>query len=291
VALSLHRHFRSSKVPRTITPSFWGLKVLTTAMGEATSDYFVNRFDPRVAVACTAVVFAAVLWWQLRLPTYRTVAYWSAVVMVSVFGTMCADVVHVEFGVAHVVSAIALALALALVFWTWFRVEGTLSIHSIVTTRRELFYWATVTVAFALGTAVGDFTATVAKLGYFGSGLLFTGLILLPALGFWLGRTNSVLMFWIAYVLTRPLGASYADWMGKPKIVEGLGWGSGSVALVLSIIIVLAVGLLAAVETRRRREGGLDATGSRGSSLIWTNARHLRRKSTRTRQGRQARDH
>ena len=98
--------------------------------------------------------------------------------------------------------------------------------------RQELFYWATVTVAFALGTAVGDFTATVAKLGYFGSGLLFTGLILLPALGFWLGRTNSVLMFWIAYVLTRPLGASYADWMGKPKIVEGLGWGSGSVALV-----------------------------------------------------------
>ena len=96
-------------------------------------------------------------------------------------------------------------------------------------------YWATVTVAFALGTAVGDFTATVAKLGYFGSGLLFTGLILLPALGFWLGRTNSVLMFWIAYVLTRPLGASYADWMGKPKIVEGLGWGSGSVALEMCI--------------------------------------------------------
>jgi len=149
VALSLHRHFRSSKVPRTITPSFWGSRS-SPRDGEATSDYFVNRFDPRVAVACTAVVFAAVLWWQLRLPTYRTVAYWSAVVMVSVFGTMCADVVHVEFGVAYVVSAIALALALALVFWTWFRVEGTLSIHSIVTTRRELFYWATVTVAFAL---------------------------------------------------------------------------------------------------------------------------------------------
>jgi len=127
-------------------------------MGEATSDYFVNRFDPRVAVACTAVVFAPCSGGNCDSRRYRTVAYWSAVVMVSVFGTMCADVVHVEFGVAYVVSAIALALALALVFWTWFRVEGTLSIHSIVTTRRELFYWATVTVAFALGTAVGDFT-------------------------------------------------------------------------------------------------------------------------------------
>ncbi|HEY5010657.1 MAG TPA: hypothetical protein VIH73_05825, partial [Acidimicrobiales bacterium] len=222
MAFSIRHRFASSKVPPTITPSFWGLKILTTAMGEATSDYFVNRFDPRLAVACTAVVFVAVLWWQLRAPVYRTVTYWAAVVMVSVFGTMCADVVHVEFGVPYVVSAFAFALVLAMVFWSWFRVEGTLSIHSITTTRRELFYWATVTVAFALGTAVGDFTATVAKLGYFSSGLLFTGLILLPALGAWT-RLNAVLMFWIAYVLTRPLGASFADWMGKPKIVGGLG--------------------------------------------------------------------
>jgi uncharacterized membrane-anchored protein len=255
VAFSIRHRFASSKVPPTITPSFWGLKILTTAMGEATSDYFVNRFDPRLAVACTAVVFVAVLWWQLRAPVYRTATYWSAVVMVSVFGTMCADVVHVEFGVPYVVSAFTFALVLAIVFWSWFRVEGTLSIHSITTTRRELFYWATVTVAFALGTAVGDFTATVAKLGYFSSGLLFTGLILLPALGTW-ARLNAVLMFWIAYVLTRPLGASFADWMGKPKIVGGLGWGSGNVALVLSGIIVAAVGVLALVEGRSARDVG-----------------------------------
>ena len=253
MALPLRHEFGSSKVPGTITLSFWGLKVLTTAMGEATSDYFVNRFDPRAAVACTAVVFVAVLWWQLRATTYRTVNYWLAVVMVSVFGTMCADVVHVEFGVAYVASALAFALALALVFWWWFRVEGTLSIHSIVSTRRELFYWATVTVAFALGTAVGDFTATVAKLGYFSSGLLFTGLIVLPALGYWLGRRNAVLMFWIAYVLTRPLGASFADWLGKPRIVGGLGWGSGNVALTLSSVIVVAVGVLALHEARQSR--------------------------------------
>jgi uncharacterized membrane-anchored protein len=250
VTFSLRHTFASSKVPPTITPSFWALKVLTTAMGEATSDYFVNRFDPRVAVACTAVVFFAVLWWQLRAPAYRTVTYWSAVVMVSVFGTMCADVVHVEFGVPYVVSALAFALVLALVFWSWFRVEGTLSIHSITTTRRELFYWTTVTVAFALGTAVGDFSASVAKLGYFSSGLLFTGLILLPALAAWTTRMNTVLLFWIAYVLTRPLGASFADWMGKPKLVGGLGWGSGNVALTLSSIIVVAVAVLALVVSR-----------------------------------------
>jgi uncharacterized membrane-anchored protein len=223
-------------------------------MGEATSDYFVNRFDPRAAVACTAVVFVAVLWWQLRSSAYAAVPYWSAVVMVSVFGTMCADVVHVEFGVPYVVSALAFGLVLTLIFWWWFHVEGTLSIHSITSTRRELFYWATVTVAFALGTAVGDFTASVAKLGYFSSGLLFTGLIVLPALGNRFSRMNSVLLFWIAYVLTRPLGASFADWTGKPKIVGGLGWSSGNVSLVLSSIIVVAVGLLAVVEGRSNRD-------------------------------------
>jgi uncharacterized membrane-anchored protein len=253
VALSLHRKFRTSKVPPTITPSFWGLKILTTAMGEATSDYFVNRFDPRAAVLCAAVVFAVVLWWQLRWPAYQTVIYWSAVVMVSVFGTMCADVVHVEFHVPYIVSALGFAVVLALVFWTWHRVEGTLSIHSITSTRRELFYWVTVTVAFALGTAVGDFTAFVAKLGFFSSGLLFTGLIILLALAFGFTRQRPVLMFWIAYVLTRPLGASYADWMGKPKIVGGLGWGAGNVALTLSSLIVVAVAALALAEGRQSR--------------------------------------
>jgi uncharacterized membrane-anchored protein len=249
VALSLRHQFGASKVPRTITPTFWGLKILTTAMGEATSDYFVNRFDPRIAVVCTAVVFFAVLWWQMSRSSYRTVPYWSCVVMVSVFGTMCADVVHVEFGVPYVVSAITFAFVLALVFWTWFRVERTLSIHSIESTRRELFYWVTVTVAFALGTAVGDFTATVAKLGYFSSGLLFTGLILIPALGFLITRQMPVLMFWIAYVLTRPLGASFADWMGKPRMVGGLGWGSGNVSLTLTAIIAVAVATLAVAES------------------------------------------
>jgi uncharacterized membrane-anchored protein len=251
VSLSLHREFTTSKVPQ-VTPVFWCLKILTTAMGEATSDYFVNRFNSVAAVLCTGVVFVAVLWWQLRSPTYRATTYWAAIVMVSVFGTMCADVVHVALHVPYVVSALCFSVALVAVFLWWHRVEGTLSIHSITTTRRELFYFTTVTVAFALGTAVGDLTATTLHLGYFGAGFLFVGLIALPLLAFGIRRRHTILLFWIAYVLTRPLGASFADAMGKPRVAGGLGWGSGTVSLSLSALIVLVVGAVATVERRDR---------------------------------------
>jgi len=240
MSLSLHHRFESSKVPR-VTPVFWVLKILTTAMGEATSDYFVNRFNPEAAVLCTGVVFFVVLWWQLRAPVYRAITYWGAVVMVSVFGTMCADVVHVALHVPYVVSALCFSVALIAVFFWWYHVEGTLSIHSIKNTRRELFYFLTVTVAFALGTAVGDLTAIAWHLGFFSSGFLFAGLISLPLVVFAVTRRHAILLFWTAYVLTRPLGASFADGMGKPRVAGGLGWGSGSVALSLSAIIVVVV--------------------------------------------------
>ena len=246
---SLRGSFRSSKVP-SVDVAFWVLKILSTAMGEATSDYFVHRFSPELAVLCAGVVFAVVLWWQMRATTYRAFTYWSAVVMVSVFGTMCADVVHVALGVPYAVSAIAFAALLTGVFVSWYVVEGTLSIHSIVTTRRELFYWTTVTVTFALGTAVGDLTAYTANLGFLKSGILFAGLIALPALLFAVLRAPAVVWFWCAYVITRPLGASFADWFGKAKSFGALGWGSGSVALVLSGVIVLGVAFVA---TRDRR--------------------------------------
>lgn len=226
------------------------LKVLTTAMGEATSDYFVNRFNPEAAVLVAGVVFAGVLWWQLRASRYLATTYWATVVMVSVFGTMCADVVHVAFGVAYVVSTLAFGVVLAGVFWCWWKSEGTLSFHSILTTRRELFYWMTVTVTFALGTAVGDLTAFTFNLGFFTSGVLFALLICLPAMGFLALRLNSIAMFWCAYILTRPLGASFADGMGKPRPSGGLGWGSGHVALVLTSVIALVVALVALSDYR-----------------------------------------
>jgi len=219
-------------------------------MGEATSDYFVNHFNPEAAVLCAGVIFFIVLWWQLRAPTYWATTYWAAVVMVSVFGTMCADVVHVAFHVPYIVSALCFSVALVAVFVWWRHVEGTLSIHSITTTRRELFYWLTVTVTFALGTAVGDLTAIAWHLGFFGSGFLFAGLISLPLLAFAVLRRHAILLFWIAYVLTRPLGASFADGMGKPRVAGGLGWGSGNVALSLSAIIVVVVALVARSDRR-----------------------------------------
>ncbi|HEU5438172.1 MAG TPA: hypothetical protein VFU88_02685, partial [Ktedonobacterales bacterium] len=130
------------------------------------------------------------------------------------------------------------------IFAAWYAVERTLSIHSIFTLRRELFYWAAVMATFALGTAAGDLTASTLGLGYFVSGLLFTALILVPALGYRLAGLNAIVAFWFAYILTRPLGASFADWFGKPKSFTGLDVGDGPVCLVLTILIVVLVAYL-----------------------------------------------
>jgi uncharacterized membrane-anchored protein len=164
--------------------------------------------------------------------------------MVGIFGTMVADVLHVGFGVPYAVSTVACAVLLAGVLLSWHRSERTLSIHSVATARREAFYWAAVVATFALGTAAGDLTATTLYLGYSGSFVLFAVLILVPAAGYrWL-RWNSILAFWFAYVVTRPLGASLADWLGKPRQAGGLAVGDGLVSLVLAVLIVGVVGYL-----------------------------------------------
>jgi uncharacterized membrane-anchored protein len=228
------------KVPE-ITIAFWITKVLTTGMGEATSDYLVQTLGPPLAIGIGAVVFAAALLLQFRVRRYLAGVYWFAVVMVSVFGTMCADVLHVGFGIPYVVSTAFFAVVLAVLFVLWHRVERTLSIHSIVTRRRELFYWATVLSTFALGTAAGDFTATSLHLGFLGSGILFAVVIAIPALAWWKLHLNGVVAFWFAYVTTRPLGASFADWMAFPGGRGGLGWGTGPVSLGLTLVIVAFV--------------------------------------------------
>ncbi len=140
---------------------------------------------------------------------------------------------------------------MALVFVSWSRTEHTLSIHSITTTRRELFYWATITTTFALGTAVGDLSATTFNLGYLTSGVLFAVIFCLPILGFAVFRLNSVAMFWTAYVLTRPLGASFADYLAMPRDHGGRNWGPGNVALVFGAFFVVGVFALAARDYRR----------------------------------------
>ena len=218
------------RVPE-ITVYFWITKALSTAMGESTSDYLVHVMNPVLAVALGFVCFVGALVVQLAMRRYLAWTYWLAVVMVGVFGTMAADVLHVGLGVPYIVSTVLCGVGLAAVFVTWQRIERTLSIHSIDSTRRELFYWAAVVGTFALGTAAGDLTAVTFDLGYFGSAVLFAVAILVPVIGYrWL-RWNSILSFWFAYVLTRPLGASVADWLGKPTKEGGVGLGSGAVGL------------------------------------------------------------
>jgi uncharacterized membrane-anchored protein len=236
--------YRFSKVPK-ITIFFWIVKILTTAMGEATSDFLALRYGPVIAVAVTAPVFAVALILQFRARRYNAWIYWFAVTMVAVFGTMAADGLHVEIGIPYSVSTTFFAVCLVVIFAAWYLSEGTLSIHSICTRRREFFYWATVCATFALGTALGDLTATTLGLGYLASGIIFTVLILIPGLAWWKFRMNAVLAFWIAYVLTRPLGASYADWMGVAHRYGGLALGRGHVALYLTIVIVGFVAYLA----------------------------------------------
>jgi len=236
------------RVPE-ITVYFWIIKALSTAMGESTSDFLVHALHPVPAVALGFVGFAVALVFQFRMRCYLAWTYWLAVVMVGVFGTMAADVLHVGFGVPYPVSTLLYGAVLMAVFWGWDRTEGTLSIHSIDTARRELFYWAAVVATFAMGTALGDLTATTLHLGYLTSGLLFAGVIAVPAVGYWRFGWNPIFSFWFAYVATRPLGASFADWMGKPQSAGGLGWGAGPVALVLTLIIFGMVTYLAV--TRR----------------------------------------
>jgi uncharacterized membrane-anchored protein len=227
----------ASKVPE-ITVAFWITKVLTTGMGESSSDYLVFTLGPPLAIGLGALAFAASLILQFRVKRYIPGVYWLAVVMVSVFGTMAADVLHVGLGIPYLVSTVFFAIVLAAVFTIWRLTEKTLSIHSITTPRREVFYWLTVLTTFALGTAAGDFTATILHLGYLGSGIMFAIIIALPALAWWKLRLNAIFAFWFAYVTTRPLGASFADWMAVSAARGGLDWGTGPVSLGLTVVIV-----------------------------------------------------
>jgi uncharacterized membrane-anchored protein len=229
-----------SKVPE-ITAYFWVIKALTTAMGESTSDFLVHGLVPEIAVLLGGVAFVVALSIQFAKDRYVPWAYWLAVAMVGIFGTMAADVLHVGLGIPYVVSTIFYAVVLYLVFRTWYRVEGTLSIHSIDTPRRELFYWAAVLATFALGTAAGDFTANTIGIGYFGSVIFFAALIAVPALGYFRYAMNSIVAFWFAYVVTRPLGASVADWLAVSHERGGLARGPGPVSFVLAVIIAAMV--------------------------------------------------
>jgi uncharacterized membrane-anchored protein len=229
----------AAKVPE-ITASFWVLKLTTTAMGEAASDYLLNTMS-LIGLGIGLVGFALALWVQFRTRRYNAFAYWAAVMMVAVFGTMAADVVHRQLGVSFGMSTLFCALAVAATFWIWHRSENTLDIHSITTRRREVFYWLAVSFTFTLGTAAGDLTASQLHFGFVGSIVLFAIVMAVPALGAWRFRLNSVLAFWWAYIVTRPLGASVADWVSKPTKSGGLAYGDGPVAAILLAFALMLV--------------------------------------------------
>ncbi|WP_037682287.1 COG4705 family protein [Streptomyces cellulosae] len=239
----------ANKVPE-VTVYFWAIKVLTTGMGETASDLLARLLGPVPAVALGGLALVAALAVQFTARRYVTWVYWTAVVMVSVFGTMAADVLHVGLGVPYTLSTPVFLVALAAVFALWFASERTLSIHSIHTRRREAFYWAAVLATFALGTAAGDLTAT-AGLGYLGSVVLFAAAICVPALAHRFGALNAVVAFWAAYVITRPLGASLADWMALGRSRGGLELGLGPVTLAWTVAIVGFVGYLAVTQHER----------------------------------------
>ena len=245
-----------AKVPE-ITLIFWVLKLLTTGMGESMSDFLGQHSVPIAgAIGIFGLWFA--LWLQLRQREYRAPIYWFAVMMVAIFGTMAADGIHDGANIPYAVTTPLFAGVVAAVFLLWYRSEGTLSIHTITTRRRESFYWAAVLATFALGTAAGDLTAITLNLGFFGSVLLFAAIIAIPAIGWWRFSLNPIVAFWFAYIVTRPLGASFADWFSKPSAITGLGLGDGTIS---ALALVVFIALVAYVTVTKPDVQGAPAPG------------------------------
>ncbi|MFS0795644.1 hypothetical protein [Microbacterium sp. 1P10AE] len=237
----LPRRNMLSKVPE-ITVWFWVIKILCTTVGESFADWINVTLG--VGLEVTAIIFTAVLVgvlaWQLLLRRYVPFVYWLTVVVVSVAGTLYTDILTDDLGIPLAASTTVFAIVLAVVFGVWWRSQRTLSIHSITTTRRELFYWLAILVTFALGTASGDWILELTGWSPGVSVLLPAGLILAVILGWRLGA-NAVLSFWLAYILTRPLGANLGDWMGFPTTDGGLGLGVGLTSIIFLTAILATV--------------------------------------------------
>ncbi|MGH9093308.1 MAG: COG4705 family protein, partial [Acidimicrobiales bacterium] len=254
----------AAKVPEVIL-LFWVVKILTTAGGEATSDYLKTLGNVKGG-GVEVLLFAAGLVLQFGTRRYRAFAYWFLAFAIAIFGCGVADFLHLDVHIPYAGTTVLWAVVLGAVFWLWQRSEGTLSIHSITTQRREAFYWATVFATFALGTALGDFTATSLNLGYLGSGILFGVVILLPALAWWKLGLNAIAAFWMSYVVTRPLGASFADYISKPHSLSGIAFGDGPTAVVFAATVLVLVAYLAVARPDIQAPAAEPLTTSRSSA-------------------------
>lgn len=243
----------AAKVPEVIL-LFWVVKILTTAGGEATSDY-LRIYGNFKGGAVELGLFLIGLVWQFRTRRYSAIAYWFFAFAIAVIGTGVSDFLHLDAGIPYLGTTILWTVVLLAIFFVWHRREGTLSIHSITTQPREAYYWATVFATFALGTALGDYTAIALNLGYLSSGILFSVAILVPALLHWKFGLNGIAAFWMSYVMTRPLGASFADYISKPAHLSGLGYGDGPTAVLFILAMVVLVGYLAIARPDIQRAG------------------------------------
>ena len=229
-----------NKAP-AVTLGFWLIKTMATTVGETAADYLNTTFH--LGLAVTSYIMAAILIFvltaQLFTRRYISIIYWIVVVLISVVGTLISDNLVDNIGVSLALSSAIFAAALAAVFIAWHRLENTLSVHTITTTRREIFYWAAILATFALGTSAGDLIAEKLGLGYPWSVVLFASLIALVAVAFYVFKINAVLAFWAAYILTRPLGASAGDLLSQPAKAGGLGLGTTWTSLIFLVAIIL----------------------------------------------------
>lgn len=242
---------RYNRVPR-VTPDFWLIKLMAVTMGETAADYLAVNLGLGLTVTSlimTAVLAGAMIV-QFAQKRYVPWAYWLAVVLISVVGTLVTDNLVDNFGVALTTTTAVFSLALIVTFAVWYRSEGTLSIHSIFTDRREGFYWLAILFTFALGTAAGDLVAERFGLGYMPTGILFGMIIASLAVGYFLLGLDPILGFWLAYILTRPLGASFGDFLSQPSDYGGLGFGT-----ILTSVLFLAVIIATVAYMSITREG------------------------------------
>lgn len=246
-----------NKVPE-VTLAFWVIKIMATTVGETGADYLAVHvgLGTTVTGAIMASLFIAALLVQLRTQRYVPWIYWLTVVLVSVVGTQITDALTDKLEISLYVSTAVFTVVLAATFAAWYASERTLSIHTIVTTRRELFYWSAILATFALGTAAGDLATEALGLGFQLGVLVFGALIAVIALAYYLGA-DAVLTFWLAYILTRPLGASLGDLLSQSRTYGGLGLGTITTSLVFLAVIVA---LVAAVSIGPNRPRALPKT-------------------------------
>jgi uncharacterized membrane-anchored protein len=231
-----------NKVPE-ITLYFWIIKILCTTVGETFSDFLSDKLNLGLTITSVvmAVVLIIVLVFQFRAKKYVPSVYWLLVVLISIVGTLITDNLSDNLGVSLFVSTAVFAVLLAVTFIIWYMKERTLSVHSIITKTRESFYWLVILFTFALGTAVGDLISEQFNLGYLVGILLFSGCIALVAVAHYRFKLNAVLSFWMAYVLTRPLGASIGDYLSQTHTDGGLGIGPTTVSIIFLLLILLTV--------------------------------------------------